>query len=67
MMILYLVYKRKGRQSTTLPQTGSSDWTATGLGADNSNFGCAPIFKKHHKRLVVGLDWATGQSLLVPS
>ena len=54
----YLVYKRKGATQTSLPQTGSSDWVASGLGLATATYGCAALFKKNIvKRYWLGLDW----------
>ena len=49
----YLVYKRKGDSQATLPQTGSSDWAATGLGLATATMAVLLFSKKHR----LGLDW----------
>ncbi|WP_342989025.1 YSIRK-type signal peptide-containing protein, partial [Streptococcus salivarius] len=63
----YLVYKRKGDSQATLPQTGSSDWTATGLGLTTATLAVLLFSKKHRKKIIgLVLIGAAGQSLLVP-
>ena len=64
---LYLVYKRKGDSQATLPQTGSSDWAATGLGLATATMAVLLFSKKHRKKIIgLVLIGAAGQSLLVP-
>ena len=63
----YLVYKRKGNSQATLPQTGSSDWAATGLGLATATMAVLLFSKKHRKKIIgLVLIGAAGQSLLVP-
>ena len=63
----YLVYKRKGDSQATLPQTGSSDWAATGLGLATATMAVLLFSKKHRKKIIgLVLIGAAGQSLLVP-
>ncbi|MDU6698894.1 MAG: ZmpA/ZmpB/ZmpC family metallo-endopeptidase-related protein, partial [Streptococcus salivarius] len=63
----YLVYKRKGDSQATLPQTGSSDWAATGLGLTTATLAVLLFSKKHRKKIIgLVLIGAAGQSLLVP-
>ena len=63
----YLVYKRKGDSQATLPQTGSSDWAATGLGLATATIAVLLFSKKHRKKIIgLVLIGAAGQSLLVP-
>jgi len=63
----YLVYKRKGDSQATLPQTGSSDWVATGLGLATATMAVLLFSKKHRKKIIgLVLIGAAGQSLLVP-
>ena len=63
----YLVYKRKGDSQATLPQTGSSDWAATGLGLTTATMAVLLFSKKHRKKIIgLVLIGAAGQSLLVP-
>ena len=63
----YLVYKRKGATQTSLPQTGSSDWAATGLGLATATMAVLLFSKKHRKKIIgLVLIGAAGQSLLVP-
>ncbi len=40
-------YKRKGDSQATLPQTGSSDWAATGLGLATATMAVLLFPKKH--------------------
>ena len=62
----YLVYKRKGDSQATLPQTGSSDWAATGLGLATATMAVLLFSKKHRKKIIgLVLIGAAGQSLLV--
>ena len=42
----YLVYKRKGATQTSLPQTGSSDWVASGLGLATATMAVLLFSKK---------------------
>ena len=63
----YLVYKRKGATQTSLPQTGSSDWVASGLGLATATMAVLLFSKKHRKKIIgLVLIGAAGQSLLVP-
>ena len=63
----YLVYKRKGDSQAILPQTGSSDWAATGLGLATATMAVLLFSKKHRKKIIgLVLIGAAGQSLLVP-
>ena len=63
----YLVYKRKGDSQATLPQTGSSDWAATGLGLATATMAVLLFSKKHRKKIIgLVLIGTAGQSLLVP-
>ena len=63
----YLVYKRKGATQTSLPQTGSSDWVASGLGLATAAMAVLLFSKKHRKKIIgLVLIGAAGQSLLVP-
>ena len=63
----YLVYRRKGDSQATLPQTGSSDWAATGLGLTTATMAVLLFSKKHRKKIIgLVLIGAAGQSLLVP-
>ena len=63
----YLVYKRKGATQTSLPQTGSSDWVASGLGLATATIAVLLFSKKHRKKIIgLVLIGAAGQSLLVP-
>lgn len=53
----YLVYKRKGDSQATLPQTGSSDWAATGLGLATATMAVLLFSKNIVKNYWLGLDW----------
>jgi len=63
----YLVYKRKGNTQATLPQTGSKEWAATGLGLATASMAILLFSKKHRKKLIgLVLIGATGQTLFMP-
>ena len=63
----YLVYKRKGDTQATLPQTGSTEWAATGLGLATASMAVLLFSKKHRKKLIgLVLIGATGQTLFMP-
>ena len=63
----YLVYKRKGNTQATLPQTGSTEWAATGLGLATASMAVLLFSKKHRKKLIgLVLIGATGQTLFMP-
>ena len=63
----YLVYKRKGNTQATLPQTGSTEWAATGLGLATASMAILLFSKKHRKKLIgLVLIGATGQTLFMP-
>lgn len=63
----YLVYKRKGDTQATLPQTGSTEWAATGLGLATASMAVLLFSKKHRKKIIgLVLIGATGQTLFMP-
>ena len=63
----YLVYKRKGNTQATLPQTGSTEWAATGLGLATASMAILLFSKKHRKKLIgLVLIGATGPTLFMP-